>query len=57
MSFAFLLTWQNPRMDWHICKLAIGLAFRLTRYSRVRSSLPRRWVSFLEFGKSILPNL
>jgi hypothetical protein len=49
MGFAFLLTWQNPRMDWHICKLAIGLAFRLTHYSRVRSSLPRRRVSFFGF--------
>jgi hypothetical protein len=56
MGFAFLLTWQNPEMNWHICKLAIGLAFYLTRYSRVRSSLPRRQVSFLDFGKSILPN-
>jgi hypothetical protein len=49
MDFAFLLTWQNPRMNWHICKLAIGLAFRLTHYSRVRSSLSRRQVSFFGF--------
>jgi hypothetical protein len=49
MGFAFLLIWQNPRMDWHICKLTIGLAFRLTRYSGVRSSLPRCWVSFFGF--------
>jgi hypothetical protein len=49
MGFAFLLTWQNPRMDWHICKLAIGLAFRLTHYSRVRSSLSRCRVSFFGF--------
>jgi hypothetical protein len=49
MGFAFLLTWQNPGMDWHICKLVIGLAFRLTHYSRVRSSLPRRQVFFFGF--------
>jgi hypothetical protein len=48
-GFAFLLTWQNPGMDWHICKLAIGLTFRLMRYSRVRSSLLRRRVSFFGF--------
>jgi hypothetical protein len=49
MGFAFLLTWQNPGMDWHICKLTIDLAFRLTHYSHVRSSLPRRRVSFFRF--------
>jgi hypothetical protein len=49
MGFAFLLTWQNPGMDWHICKLAIGLAFHLPRYSCVRSSLTRRRVFFFGF--------
>jgi hypothetical protein len=49
MSFAFLLTWQNHGMDWHICKLAIGLPFRLTHYFCMRSSLPRRRISFFRF--------